>query len=339
MKQRYCQPPTAVSRLHVSICVCAVVTLIAFAMQPYGAEAQFNGPALGASTTVNRRVTPTTDPSILYPALKDIRLGTGDLIAVHVYGFTDYSPTVRITLDGTVQLPLIGTVQVQGLPLHEAESLIAQRLTSAGMYRDPQVTIQLMESPNQVVTLTGEVHGVIPLVGERRLYDVISAAGGLPPTASHVITINRPSMDQPIVVDLGTDPARSNLANIPVFAKDTIVVPNVGVVYVLGAFKMQGAIPIKQNAPLTLMQVAALSGGAGFEGKYNDLRLIRTDGTDRKVVKVDIKRVVNGKDPDPVLQAEDIVFLPTDAMKGAIKSGGIGTLLGLASILIVAVRP
>ena len=116
------------------------------------------------------------------------------------------------------------------------------------------------------------------------------------------------------------------------------MVSRVASVYLLGAFKTQGAIPLQQNSPLTLMQVAALGGGAGFEGKYNDLRMIRTVGLDRKVVQVDIKKVINGKAPDPVLQADDIVFLPTDAMKAAIKSGGISTLMGIASILILAVR-
>jgi len=37
-----------------------------------------------------------------------------------------------------------------------------------------------------------------------------------------------------------------------------------------------------------------------------------------------------------VLQPEDIVFLPTSSMKAAIKSGGIGILLGIVSILLVA---
>lgn len=302
-------------------------------------EGQFSGPALGATTPVNPVVTPTTDPAILYPASKDIHIGAGDLIAVHLYGAPDYTPPVRVSLDGMIQLPLIGTVTIQGLTLHEAEKRIADHLIAAGMYRNPQITIQLMESPNQIVTVTGEVHGVVPLLGDKRLFDVLATVGGLPPTASHIITINRPDLDQPILVDLGVDPARSKFADIPLFAKDTIVVSKVGVVYVLGAFKTQGAYPITQNSPLTLMQVTALSGGTGFEGKYDDLRLIRTVGTDRKLVKVDIKRVMHGKDPDPVLQADDIIFLPSAAMKSAIKSGGIGTLLGFASILIVAIHP
>ena len=303
------------------------------------ASAQFSGPALGASTAVNRPVTPTTDPAILFPANREIHLGAGDLLAVHLYGSLDYAPVARVSVDGSIQIPLIGTVQVAGLSLHEAERQIAQRLVAAGMYRNPQVTIQITESPNQNATVTGELHGVVPVIGQRRLFDVLAASGGLTPTSSHLITIQRPGVDQPIVVDLGTDPAQSEKANVPIFPRDTVVVARTGVVYVLGAFKTQGAIPLQQNSPLTLMQVAALSGGPGFEGKTADLRLIRTVGVERKVVRVDIKRVMKGKDPDPVLQTDDIVFLPSEAWKAAIKSGGLGTLLGFASILLVAVQP
>ena len=106
--------------------------------------------------------------------------------------------------------------------------------------------------------------------------------------------------------------------------------------YILGAFKNQGAIPLQQNSPLTLMQATALSGGAGFEGKYKDLRIVRTSGLSRSVVTVNIKRVLDGQDPDPVLQADDIVFLPSDALKAAIKGGGISTVSSLASLLVIA---
>jgi polysaccharide export outer membrane protein len=302
------------------------------------ANAQFSGPAVSISEQVNPPITPTTDPAILYPASRDIILHQGDLLTVHIYGMTDYNPSARVSLDGTVQLPLIGRLHLEGLTMHQAEGLIAERLISAGMYRDPQVTIQLTEAPNQVVTLTGEVHGVVPVEGRRRLFDVLSAAGGLTPTSSHVITIDRPGISQPIVIDLGTDPAKSSSANVPVFPGDTVIVPRVGVVYLLGAFKNQGAVPIQQNSPLTLMQVAALGGGAGYEGRLNDLRIIRTEGLNRKVVRVDIKKVMDGKAPDPVLQADDIVLLPTSAMKAAIKGGGLGTLVGLGSLLVLATQ-
>jgi polysaccharide biosynthesis/export protein len=314
------------------------------------ADAQFSGPALGISTEVNPPITITTDRAILFPGHRDIFLGNGDVMTIRLYATTDYNPTVRVDLQGAVQLPLIGNVVLEGLTLQQAQDLIAERLKSAGMYRDPQVTIQVVDSPNQIATIIGEVHGIVPILGERRLYDVLAAAGGggggaaattvvtggggLPASASHVITIHRYGLADPIVIDLGTDPAKSELANIPIFARDTIVVPRVGVVYMLGAFKQQGAIPLQQNSPMTLMKVAALSGGDLFEAKPGDLRIIRTTGLTRQVVRVDLKKIKNGKAPDPVLQAEDIVFLPTSPMKAAISSGGISTLLAIVSILI-----
>src|ERR1700722_853838 len=304
------------------------------------ALAQFTGPSLGSSASVNLPLPPTTDPAILYPGPREIRLEHGDLITVHLYATVDYNPTARVSLDGSIQLPLLGLVQVEGLSLHEAQDLIAQRLTDAGMYRNPQVLIQITESPNQVVTITGEMHGLIPMVGgQKRLFDVLSAAGGLPVTASHTITINRPGVAQPIIVDLGTNPATSALSNVPIFARDTIVVARVGVIYLLGAFAHQGPIPLQQNSPLTLMQAAAIGGGPGWEGKADDLRIIRTVGLERKVVTVDIKKIFNGKAPDPVLQTDDIVFLPTSAMKAAIKGGGIATVLGIASTALFSVHP
>ncbi|MDW5265280.1 MULTISPECIES: polysaccharide biosynthesis/export family protein [Acidobacteriaceae] len=325
------------SRLHVILNRSILAAMLfALSLYPCVVKAQFSGPAVGITEPVNPEVTPTTDAAILYPDGRDIILRQGDLLTVHLYGMTDYEPSARVSLDGTVQLPLIGRLHVEGLTVHQAESLVAARLTSAGMYRDPQVTIQLTEAPSHTITVTGEVHSIIPVEGQKRLFDILAAAGGLPPTASHIVTIDRPGLSQPIVVNLGTDPAKSASANIPVFSGDTVIVPRVGVVYLLGAFKLQGAIPIQENAPLTLMQVAALGGGTGYQGKLHDLRIIRTEGLNRRVVNVDISKVMDGKAPDPVLQADDIVLLPTSAMKAAIKGGGIGTLVGIGSLLILA---
>ncbi|HTH54333.1 MAG TPA: polysaccharide biosynthesis/export family protein [Edaphobacter sp.] len=309
-----------------------------FVLPDASAHAQFNGPSLAASNSINRPVTLTTDPAILYPANRELRLAPGDQIAVHIYGATDYSPSVRISIDGSIHLPLIGTLQIKGMTLPEAERLIEKKLMEGGMYRNPQVSLQLTDSPNQVATVTGELHAVVPINGQRRLQDVLAVAGGLTPLSSHTITIDRLGVDQPIVIDLGTDPMKSEESNIPVFAGDTIIIARTGVVYMLGAFKNVGAIPLPPASPLTLMQAATVAGGPGFEGKMNQLRLIRTEGTNRTVVSVDMKRVLNGKDPDPVLQSDDIVLLPSNMIKSAIKSGGLSTLVGFASILAVATR-
>lgn len=300
---------------------------------------QFSGPALGASPLANQTQTVTVDPSILNPGSQDLQITAGDVVTVRLFGQPDFTSPVRVSVDGTVQLPLIGVVHIAGLTVNRAEDLIAEKLVNAGMYRNPQVTVQVTEAVSQFVTVGGEMHAVVPVNGERRLLEVLAAAGSLPPGASHIVTILRPGVEKPIVVDLGTDPTQSAQANVRILPRDTILISRVGVVYVVGAFKTQGAIPLLQNSPLTLMQATALSGGAGFEGRYSDLRIIRTTGLERRLVKVDISKVMNGKAPDPILQADDIVFLPTNALKAAIKSGGIGTVSNLGSLLVLGLRP
>ena len=300
------------------------------------AHAQFSGPALGISQQGVQAPTPTTDPAILLAAGIDQQIEPGDLLTVKVFGTPDFASPVRVTIEGNIQLPLIGLVQVAGLTVIRADDLIAQRLGDGGFYSNPQVTITVTEAASQFVSVGGEMHAIVPVAGERHLLDVLAAAGPFPITASRVITIVRPGLERPIVVDLGSDPTLSAKNNIRILPGDSILVSRVGVVYMLGAFKLQGAIPLQQNSPLTLMQATALAQGAGYEGKFDDLRIVRTEGLQRKEVKVNIKLVLQGKAPDPVLQADDIVFLPTDAIKAAIKGGGINTITSFADLLLIA---
>jgi len=72
-----------------------------------------------------------------------------------------------------------------------------------------------------------------------------------------------------------------------------------------------------------------------FEAKQGQVRIIRTVGNTRKEVRVDIARIVSGKDPDPILASDDIVYIPSNEFKAAIKAGGIGTLLGVISIVTI----
>ncbi len=270
---------------------------------------------------------------MLYPG-EDFQLAPGDLIAVRLFNQPDYQATVRVGLDGAVQLPYIGSVPLQGLTVRAAQRLIAERLRAGEYYRDPDVIIQVLDTVNGSATVTGEMHFTVPVATERSLKDVLLTAGGLPANASHTVKIVRPGLADPIVVDLGTDLASSTTANIAVHPHDIIQITRASVVYVLGAFKTQGAVPLDQSSPLTLLQLAALSGGVGFEGQFNDLRLIRTVGNDRKVVVVDIKKIRDGKARDPILQANDIVFLPTSSMKATLKSVGPSGLLGIVSIIL-----
>ena len=300
-------------------------------------QAQFSGPGV-KSPVPSSTSDVTTDTSLLHPANRSIYLTPGDLVTVHIFGSLDYNPIVRVSLDGTIQLPLIGILSVKGLTVEQTETLIASKLKSSGMYVDPQVNLQVTESTNGVITVAGEAHAVIPANSERRLLEVLSAAGGLPVSASHTITIDRPGVEKPIVVNLGNDPMHSRDVNLPLYPGDTVILSRVGVVYMLGEFKVSGVIPIQQNSPLTLLQATSVAGGTLYSGKYQDLRIIRTVDNKRSLVHVDVKRVMMGKDPDPLLQADDIVFLPTSAIKSAITSGGLNLLVNVANLALISAR-
>jgi polysaccharide export outer membrane protein len=328
-------------RWTLGLCACAVAAFCWIGGATRGV-AQANAPTAPIGVAPVQAATSSTTPlanqSTLYPG-EDFLLAPGDLVSVHVFMQPEYSPTVRVGLDGTVELPFIGSVELQGLTVRAAQTLVADRLRAGEYYRNPEVTIQVLESINGSVTISGEVKAVVPLTAARRLIDVLSAAGGLPASASHTVRIVRREPDgqeKTIEVNLGADLTHSADAGMLVYPRDIIEVSRAGVVYVLGAFARQGSVPLDQAQPLTLLQLVALSGGVGFEGQYNDLRLIRTVGTDRKVVEVDVKKVRDGKAPDPVLQANDIVFLPTNEMKAALKSLGAGGVLGVVSVLIAS---
>src|SRR5580698_8789772 len=81
------------SRARLALAICLLL-----AMAGRVADAQFSGPALGIDTEVNPPITITTDRAILFPPNREIFLGTGDVLAVHLFGNPDYSPTVRVNL-------------------------------------------------------------------------------------------------------------------------------------------------------------------------------------------------------------------------------------------------
>jgi polysaccharide biosynthesis/export protein len=302
------------------------------------AHGQFNGPADTAADPVNAPHVLTTDPAILYPARHDTPMHGGDLVKVSIYGVPDYGFTGRVSEEGFLSLPLIDPVQVEGLTTRQAQILLSQRFEDAEMFHKAAVQIDVQESVRSQITLIGEVRGAISgVAGSRRLFDVLASSGGLGQTTSHVITIDRPGLAQSINVDLGTDPEHSKFANVPVFPGDTILTGRIGSYYLVGAWKSQGAFPLQNTAPLTLLQAYTIGNGRYFEAKSNDLHLIRTVGSTRTLTIIKMDKVLKGEEPDPVLQADDILYLPSNKVLAAIRNGGVGTVLGLALTLSYAI--
>jgi polysaccharide export outer membrane protein len=163
----------------------------------------------------------------------------------------------------------------------------------------------------------------VPAFEQLRLLDAISACGGFTALASHTITVRRTSASDPIIVQLGTDPSAANVSNIPLMAGDTVIVPKVGNVFVVGQVKTQMAIPLSGNTPITVMRALSLAGGVNYGAALSKARIIRTTADNQHVeIILDLKKLMYGKQQDVALASDDILFIPSNTFKATLAAGG-----------------
>jgi polysaccharide export outer membrane protein len=256
------------------------------------------------------------DPS----AAPELRIGSGDLLEVSVYGAPEFDKfQARVSSSGDVVLPFIGAQHVNGLTVADAQKLIAQKLAQGDYFHDPQVGVFVREYATQGVSVLGEVQkpGVYPLLGSRRLFDLISQAGGLTPKAGKTISIvHREHPDAPQTFVLGDDVHASVTGNNAVRPGDTIVVSKAGIVYVVGDVRVPGGF-IMENGQITVLKALALAQGANPTASLNKSKLIRTTDGKRQEMPVELKRVLSAQAEDLTLRPGDILFVPASAAKSA----------------------
>jgi len=270
-----------------------------------------------------------------------LQLSPGDLVEVSVYGVPELATKTRITNTGDVYLPLVDYVHVADLNLDEAQTLIEKRLSDGGFVRNPHVTIFVDESASQGATVLGEVTrpGVYPVLGERRLFDVISAAGGFTDKAGRVVTITRRTKpDVPVTVHLPSNLSDQTDANVAVAPGDTIVVGRAGIVYVVGDVNRPSGFMIEDNN-LTVLKALALAGGANRTASLNGSKLLRQTSSGVQEIPVQLKKILQAKAPDAQLQRGDILFVPGSAAKAFAYRGAEAAISMTTALAVVAYRP
>lgn len=271
--------------------------------------------------------------SLLAAKASAIRLRHDDVISITVLGIKELSQEARVREDGSIGYPYLGPLQVEGKSLSEVEHDIASQLVSRHLIHDPQVTVAATTLPSQTVSVTGEVvrAGVFPAFGTQHIGDYIAMAQGLSPTASTTVILRRPSLPEPVVIPLGPDIKTSTYAEIPLFPGDSIQVARIGYVYAVGAFKLQGAYPMKAATPTTVRQLVALAGGVGYEGRRGDAQIVRAQDGKYVMLPVPLNQIMNGKAPDVALLGDDILYVPTNQLRAAVKGGGANLVVSIAT--------
>ncbi len=265
------------------------------------------------------------------------RLGPGDVLDITIFEVEELSKPAVMAPDGTVRLPLVGTVELAGLtPTEAAERL--RRLYANNLIRDPQIAVSVKEYNSQPVAVLGAVArpGVYQLRGPRRLTDVLALAEGLTPEAGSEILISRPEAPRGDAGGPGgpgaggaertlsvATSALISLSGRPednpwVQAHDTIRVSRAGVVYVVGEVGRAGGFPLKDREQITVLKALSLAEGLKRTASPQKARIIRQRAGSRQETPVRVNDILGGRAPDPPLGPDDILFVPHSQAKTAL---------------------
>lgn len=209
--------------------------------------------SLAQSPTTNSAATTTQSPLINLKRVQDAyTLGPGDQIQVDIFNVPEYSGEFgryQVLVDGSLNLPLVGSVRVQGLTLKRAADTISARY--ARFLKRPITTVTLLTPRPLRVAIAGEVNKPgsysIPISGESvtgertseggatqfpTVTRAIQTAGGITRLADvRQIQVRRPrssGADQVINVNLWEFIQTGDLRrDLTLLDGDTVVIPTV----------------------------------------------------------------------------------------------------------------
>jgi polysaccharide export outer membrane protein len=244
-----------------------------------------------------------------------VRLGAGDLIEVNVYNVPELDTKTRVSGAGDVYLPLVDYVHVGGLTINDAEAVIEKRLDEGGFVKNPHVQLFVDEYTSGGAAVLGEIikPGVYPVLGDQRLFDLISAAGGFTEKAGKSATVTHRGQ-APVVVPISRNLEDHADSNIPVAPGDTISIRQADIVYVVGDVLRPSGF-LMQSGKLSVLQAIALAGGANSTAKLSGARIIHKGPSCLSETPVPLKKLLRAQAADIQMQPDYILFVPTSARK------------------------
>ncbi|MBR8828199.1 MAG: SLBB domain-containing protein [Gomphosphaeria aponina SAG 52.96 = DSM 107014] len=162
----------------------------------------------------------------------DYTLGAGDLLRLDVFQVPEYSGEYLVLVDGTVSLPLVGTLDVRGLTLGQMIDRVSNEY--ARYLRQPIVTVSLVAPRPLKIGISGEINspGSYTVPVDRKfptITDLIQLAGGVTTAADiRQVEVRRffQGKEQIVSVNLWELLQQGNLSQ-DLFLRDgdTIVIP------------------------------------------------------------------------------------------------------------------
>ena len=183
--------------------------------------------ACPSKTQVPPATIPTDTAPVAAPEGEGV-LGPSDIVEIRVYREEELSGEYQVESNGTVNFPLIGSVDVAGLTPTDASKVI-DWLLEDGYLKDAQVTIRVVEANSRQVTVLGEVKepGSFPYTDGMTVVQAVALAGGLGENhAAARTTITRQDGSQQVVIRVPfSEISKGRARNVELLPNDVIFVP------------------------------------------------------------------------------------------------------------------
>jgi polysaccharide export outer membrane protein len=237
-------------------------------------------------------------------------LGPGDSVTLHVFGQPDMDTVLGIADDGTIRVPLAGSVQVGGLSAESAARRIEKTFKDDGVFVDPHVTLTVTQSLSQRVSVLGEVHtpGRYPVDSKTNIIDLLAQAGGQTEFASDTVYVLRTDAAgnvkrYPVNLKSLTGPGASAPTQL-LRGGDSVYVPRAEQFFILGEVQKPSMYKLEPN--LTVLQAISLAGGVTPKGSDRRVEIKRAGKDGQQVI---IKPKPNDLvEPDDVIRVKESIF-------------------------------
>ena len=233
----------------------------------------------------------TFAPSQNMPTPQNYVIGPGDVLVVDVYGYAENTMNLTVSSEGSVRIPNVGPVMVNGLTIEAAQTKIKKQLSSiyssiSSGNTQVSVTVGNVKSINVYITGNVTRPGTYTLSSLSTVYNALYACSG--PTSSgslRNIKVMRGGKDV-ATIDLYTFLTSGNLSNnITLRDQDVIYVPAYDIrVSIDGAMKRPGVFEMKQGE--TLKDLLSYAGGFSENAYQNRITVQRTTEKEKSVADV-----------------------------------------------------
>lgn len=237
-------------------------------------------------------------------APRDYALGAGDVLRISVYQNPDMNLETRVSENGTISFPLLGTVKLAGMSVPQAEKTITDGLKNGNFIRQPQVSILLVQIRANQASVLGMVNrpGRYPIeVAGLRLSDLIAIAGGISPSGSDIVTLTGLRKGQVMrqQIDIPTLLTSSDPSQDPIIQNgDTVYVDRMPIVYIYGEVQRPGTMRLERG--MTVMQALATGGGLTVRGTDKGIKLHRRNSPTGSIEVLEPAMVDAVKDGDVI---------------------------------------